>query len=162
MTWIDVVIILIFLGLLFVEMVRGFFPALVWFIMEYVVMLIAENSYKGLAASMRFFAGTTNDGFWFGFIFVALSALTFWLSTYCSHVADMDIGGFDQAIGMLFALGTSLIVAHSFTRMLDIGSVNGPVHYAIVRSSIANEMLNFTAYNKWVGRILEWSHTAKY
>jgi hypothetical protein len=162
MTWIDAVIILIFIGLLFLEMVRGFFPALVWFIMEYFVLLITEHSYQNLARSMQWFAGSTNDGFWFGFVFVALSALTFWLSHYLQGVTDVDLGGFDQGIGMFVALGTALVIAHAFTRTLDIGSVNGPVHKAIISSTIANEMLNFTTYHKWVDGILRWSHTAKY
>jgi uncharacterized membrane protein required for colicin V production len=162
MTWIDIVIILIFIGVLFLEMVRGFFPALLWFIIEYVVMLVADHSYTGLAKSFQFFQGTTNDGFWHGFIFIALSALGLWLSHYLATMADIDLGGFEQAVGMIIGFGTAIIIAHSFVHMLDIGSVNGPTHQVIVRSSLANEMLNFPTLNRWVGRLLQWSHTAEY
>ncbi|MCS6862880.1 MAG: hypothetical protein NZT92_21460 [Abditibacteriales bacterium] len=162
MSWIDVVVILIFIGVLFLEMVRGFFPALLWFIIEYVVMLIADHAYAGLSKSFQFFQGTTNDGFWHGFIFITLSGLGLWLSHYLATLADIDLGGFEQAVGMIIGFGTAIIIAHSFVHMLDIGSGNGPVHQTIVRSSIANEMLNFPTWNKWIGRLLQWSRTAEY
>jgi uncharacterized membrane protein required for colicin V production len=149
MTWFDVVAMMLILLIAWLESVRGFGRAIIDFAGGLVAVKITPVIAMPLAKSIPIIgAEGPNHAFWFATIFIVLATLTVVASWLIYQSTLLSLEYLDPIFGAVLGIGSGVILAFVFLRMLQLDYGTSQQATALVNSFAGEELLQFQAYHR--------------
>ena len=157
MSWIDFIVILIFLAVTILESVRGFGRALFDTIALILVLKASKLLSPSLAGSISFLSAPhANEGFSFLLLFVVMGAVGLILAKLIYESTLWTFDAFDALLGGLLGLIASGAVANALLHGLFLWGAGGTAHPQAFATYVQHtlsgqEFLEWRTYNTILG-----------
>lgn len=144
MTWLDIILGVLLVGVAVVEMCRGFGRSIFDALALYGALWLSD-------AATRFIpAGSTplSHGCLFGLLFLTFGALSIVVSRIVYHATLVHTGMFEGLLGAVAGVAVGMILAHGLVRTVILSDTAGQSGARLVSESfLGSEMLSFTTYH---------------
>lgn len=148
MTWLDIVLGVLLVGVAVLEMGRGFGRAIFDALALYAALWLSGAAARALEAA-TFHPNTAFSHCWtFGLLFLTFGALGLLVSRFVYHSTLVNAGMFEGLLGLGAGLAVGMILAHGLVRVAVLADPAGQSGARVVAESfLGNEMLSFTTYH---------------
>ena len=154
MTWFDIVVVAMVALVAWVESVRGFGRALLDFAGALISVKIATFVAPSLGKSLPVVDPVSHaEAFWMVMVFVVLAALTVLATKFIYESTLLSLDVLDPILGGLFGVGSGLLVAHLFLRMIAVAYADTEFAAVIAASFTGQELLAFRTYHRVVNSL---------
>lgn len=149
LSWIDLVIILIFAGTVVLETKRGFGRSLFDLAAVLVTVRTAPMVADPLAKTMHISAhAPTNQAYIYAGVFVVTGGLLVLLGKLVYDSTLISAETFDAVLGGLLGVGVAIVLCHAMVRTVALTSGAEEPPVAITQSALGTEFLTFDSYHR--------------
>lgn len=138
MTWVDIVVVVLCVGIALLEARRGFFAAALNLAALIAVAGVAVKFSGQLTASL-------SPGVAFLVLYVLLGAAAVTGANFASHALKLDIGPFDHALAGAVGIASGVAVSYALCEFLNLSA--GGTHPAVAGSLLGAQVHEFRAYH---------------
>lgn len=160
MTWLDIVLGVLLVGVAVLEMCRGFGRSVFDALALYGALWLSDAAahYVSVAA---FHPNTpVSHGLTFGVLFLTFGALAVLVSRLVYHATLIHTGMFEGLLGAVAGLAVGMILAHGLVRMVVLSDPAGQSGTRLVSESfLGSEMLSFTTYHSVLATLTDATNT---
>jgi uncharacterized membrane protein required for colicin V production len=156
LSWLDFILIAVFLTVVLVQVKRGFGRAVFDFFALFVAIRVVPLLSRPLAGMFKVaLEPATNHAIIYAcmFVFVGGTLVVLGRLIYSSTLISAEI--FDPLLGGIFGIGAAVILAHAIVKTIAIGVGSHLVTSAVANSALGMEFLKFETYH----RVLETLYT---
>ena len=148
MIWLNLVVLLIIAGLIYLESQRGFGRALFDVIGGLLTVILGGKLAEALAGSVHLLASEgSNQALWYFFVFLAGAALTVWAGKIIHETTLISLDVLDPAGGAVLGVAVGILVSHVFLAILTLAAGGTEFAEAIKRSFCTQEFYYFRSYH---------------
>jgi len=153
--WVDVLIVLVSVPIVYIQSKRGMIPTLIEFFGAYGAFVLVSYIKEPVAESVHLFARPeTNLAFFHIFLFVMVCVPVVVFGVFLDNAIVVSLDVFDTILGAAFGFAAAVIVCHVIVEGMMIGAVpGGAVETSIRHSPLADEALNFTLWHEFLGAV---------
>lgn len=152
--YIDLVIVIIFLAVVFIEAKRGFGKAVFDTAGILVAVKFAPVVTSWLTNSIRLSASaSTNEAIIYTFFFLLIGAGLVLLGRLLYSTTLISAEVFEPLLGGVCGFISAIVLSHVFVRIVWLSSGGGDVPMDIANSLIGKEMLTFEGYHAFIERL---------
>jgi len=148
MTWLDIVLGVLLIGVAVLEMCRGFGRAVFDALALYAALWLSDAAARALGAATFHPNTPFSHGWTFGLLFLTFGSLGLLLSKFVYYSTLANAGMFEGLLGIGAGLAVGMILAHGLVRVAVLSDLGGQSGARLVSESfLGNEMLSFTTYH---------------
>lgn len=160
MTWLDIVLGILLVGVAALEMCRGFGRSVFDALALYGALWLADAATHYVDAAAFHPNTPISHGLTFGLLFLTFGALALLVSRFVYHATLVHTGMFEGLLGALAGLAVGMILAHGLVRLVVLSDIAGQSGARLVSESfLGNEMLSFTTYHSMLTTLNDATNT---
>jgi len=163
MSWVDVVAALIIILVAFVESKRGFGRAL-FDIIGLVVSLKLAIVLAGVLHKSTPIGASENgsEAFWTAVLFIVFGVLTVLASKVLYETTLLSLDVLDPTLGAILGIGSGLMVAHIFLRVLILAYTGTPLEPLLAGTFAARQILYLSGYSHVLNSLYHLGEAGEY
>ena len=147
MTWMDAVALVLVVLIGWLESIRGFGRAIFDFVGALIALKVATFVAKPLAdAAPLLQPEAMAEGFWIGAVFLILLVLIIIATKFIYESTLLSLDVMDPVVGGLLGVGSGIIVAHIFLRVLMTAYGGTDFANTVLSSFVGQELVSFRTY----------------
>ncbi|MFB3882287.1 MAG: CvpA family protein [Armatimonadota bacterium] len=151
MTWMDAIALVLVVVVAWMESVRGFGRAIFDFVGCLIAVKVATFVAGPLAGAAPILqAEKTAEGFWIAAVFVVLVVLVIIATKFIYESTLLSLDVLDPVVGGLLGVGSGIIVAHVFLRVLMTAYGDTEFAKIVLGSFVGQELIAFRTYHRVV------------
>jgi uncharacterized membrane protein required for colicin V production len=148
MTWMDAIALVLIVVIAWLESVRGFGRAIFDFVGCLIALKIATFVAKPLAGTVPLLQPEAMaEGFWMATVFLILVVLIVIATKYIYESTLLSLDVMDPVVGGLLGVGSGIIVAHIFLRVLMTAYGDTEFAKTVLSSFVGQELIAFRTYH---------------
>ena len=160
MTWLDIVLGMLLVGVAVLEMCRGFGRSVFDALALYGALWLSDAAAHYVDAATFHPNTPISHGLTFGLLFVTFGALGILTSRLVYHATLVNTGMFEGLFGIFAGLAVGMILAHGLVRVVVLSDPAGQSGARLVSESfLGNEMLSFTTYHSVLATLTDATNT---
>lgn len=142
MTWVDILVVVLCVGIALLEARRGFLAAALDLAGVVIVTVVAVKYSDQLGGSL-------SPGIAFLVLYLLLMAAAVTGAKFAGDALKYDIGAFDSALAAVLGVATGVAVSYALCQFLNLSA--GGSHPAVAGSALAAQVHDFQWYHAMVG-----------
>lgn len=150
--WLDLLIAVILVAIIWSESKRGFGKALLNFAALVGAVRLDYVLLPTMSHALRISSAThTNEAVVFALIFILLAIVLLLIGKAISEAAPMSADVFDPLLGGLLGIGVAIVLCHAMVQTIALPSGPGSTPSVVASSTLGTEVLTFPTYRRVVG-----------
>lgn len=160
MTWLDIVLGILLVGVAVLEMCRGFGRSVLDALALYGALWLSDAAMH-YVESIAFHPNTPfSHGWTFGLLFLTFGTLGILVSRFVYHATLIHTGMFEGLFGAIAGLAVGMILAHGMMRVVVLSDTVDHAGVRLVSESfLGSEMLSFTTYHSVLATLTDATNT---
>jgi len=148
MTWIDAVALVLVVLIAWFENVRGFGRAIFDFVGALIAVKLATFVAQPLGNAAPLLQPEARaEAFWLAMVFLVLGVLIIVATKFIYETTLLSLDVLDPVVGGLLGVGSGIVTAHVFLRMLLTAYADTEFAKVVSHSFVGHEIISFRSYH---------------